>query len=509
MKNLLILLTVACLPALAAAQASAPAAPTTQPASAEPTAPAASPQTAPAQAAPADTTPVQTAPGQTAPAQTAPAQAAPVPTVPPQDTPPQDVAPTKKSAAKAGKTEPTAAGAASGASTNGPATGPLPPVQPGQGGQVVEEIIARVNNQIVTQSEFVRSKDQLKDEAKQQDAANADKLFAEREKDVLRDLIDQQLLLDKGKDLTITGDTDLIKQLDQMRKEMKLENMEDLEKEAAKQGISWEDFKQNMRNKIITQKVIGEEVGQHLTIAKEEESKFYGEHKNDMEQPESIRLSEILVAPKAVAPAAGTATPATAAANTTAPADANAPAAAAPAATNDDAETAGLAAAEAKANDLLKQIRGGAGFEDIAKKSSDGPSAAEGGALGSFKRGQLAKELEDKTFAMKAGEVTDVIRTKQGYVILKVNDHTMAGIPTLKEVEPKIQDALYYEKLQPALRAYLTKLREEAYIKLMEGYVDTGASPNQTEPVETSALKESDAKKLAKKKKKKIGFIPI
>ena len=82
-----------------------------------------------------------------------------------------------------------------------------------------------------------------------------------------------------------------------------------------------------------------------------------------------------------------------------------------------------------------------------------------------FKRGQLAKELEDKTFAMKSGEVTDVIRTKQGYVILKVVDHQMAGIPPMKDVLPKIQDALYYQKLQPALRAYLTKLREDAYIK--------------------------------------------
>ena len=128
-------------------------------------------------------------------------------------------------------------------------------------GQVVEEIIARVNNQIVTHSEFMRSKDQLKDEVKQQDAANADKLYADREKDVLRDLIDQQLLLDKGKDLSITGDTDLIKRLDQMRKDMKLDTMEELEKAATAQGISYEDFKQNLRNQIITQKVIAEEVG--------------------------------------------------------------------------------------------------------------------------------------------------------------------------------------------------------------------------------------------------------
>src|ERR1700719_2385251 len=169
-------------------------------------------------------------------------------------------------------------------------------------GQVVEEIVARVNGSIITRSEFLRSKDQLKDDVKQQDAANADKLFGEREKDILRDLIDQQPLLEKGKDLGITGDTDLIKRLDQMRKDMKLDTMEELEKAATAQGISYEDFKQNMRNQLITQKVIGEEVGSHLSIPKDEEAKFYEEHKNEMEQPEAIKLSEILVAPRKVTP---------------------------------------------------------------------------------------------------------------------------------------------------------------------------------------------------------------
>src|SRR5215475_4016596 len=170
-------------------------------------------------------------------------------------------------------------------------------------GQVVEEIIARVNNQIITRSELARSKDQLRDEVKQQDPANADKVYAEREKDVLRDLIDQQLLLEKAKDLGLSGDTDLIKQLDQMRKDMKLDSMEALEKEAEKQGISWEDFKQTQRNQIITRKVIGEEVGGHLSISKDEEQKFYDEHKEEMQHAEFIRLSEILITPKTTAPA--------------------------------------------------------------------------------------------------------------------------------------------------------------------------------------------------------------
>jgi len=363
-------------------------------------------------------------------------------------------------------------------------------------GQVVEEIVARVNNQIITKSEFARSKDQLRDEVKQQDANNADKVYAEREKDVLRDLIDQQLLLEKGKDLGISADTDLIKQLDQMRKDMKLDSMEALEKEAEKQGISWEDFKQTQKNQIITRKVIGEEVGGHLAISKEEEQKFYDDHKDEMQHAEFIRLSEILITPKAITPAPDpNATNSGSSAQT--PLDETAKQAA-------DADA--LSAAETKGKDILKQLRDGAAFEDIAKKYSDGPSAADGGALGTFERGKLAKELEDRTFAMKAGEITDVIRVKQGYAILKVDDHQMAGVPAMKDVLPRIQDALYYQKLQPALRAYLTKLREEAYIKIAQGYVDSGRSANQTEPVETATAKEADAKKL-NKKKKKLGIL--
>jgi peptidyl-prolyl cis-trans isomerase SurA len=348
----------------------------------------------------------------------------------------------------------------------------LPPLLPAD--TVVEEIIARVNNQIVTRAEYLRSKEQLKQEAQQQDPANADKIVGQRDKDVLRDLIDQQLLLDKGKDLGITADTELIKRLDEMRKDMHMDSMEDLEKAATSQGISYEDFKQNLKNQIITQQVISREVGSRMNVSKEELQQFYDEHKSQMEQPEQIRLSELLIAGKK---------------DKAPPAD----------------EQQELAAARAKADDLLAQIRKGAAFDEIAKKNSDGPTAAQGGDLGYFKRATLAKELEDKTFAMKPGEVSEVIQTKQGFVILKVTEHQQAGVPPLVAIEPKVQEAIYMQKLQPALRAYLQKLREDAYIKVADGYVDTGASPNQTAPIETTA-KESGAKEL-KKKKKKLGII--
>src|SRR6202142_3788574 len=349
----------------------------------------------------------------------------------------------------------------------------VPPLSPAD--TVIEEIIARINNQIVTRAEYLRSKESLKQEAQQQDPANAEKVIAERDKDVLRDLIDQQLLLDKGKDMGITADTELIKRLDEMRKDMHMDSMEDLEKAATSQGISYEDFKQNLKNQIITQQVISREVGSRMNVSKEELQQFYDEHKTQLEQPEQIRLSELLVTKKK---------------DKAPPAD----------------EEQELAAARAKAEDLLAQIRKGAAFDEVAKKNSDGTTAAQGGDLGYFKRATLAKELEDKTFAMKPGEVSDVIRTKQGFVILKVTEHQQAGVPPLREMEPRVQEAIYMQKLQPALRAYLQKLREEAYVVPSPGYVDTGASPNQTAPVETTA-KEAGAKELKKKKKKKLGII--
>ncbi len=361
---------------------------------------------------------------------------------------------------------------------------------------VVEEIIARVNTQIVTRTAYLRSREQIKQELQQQSPSDADKLFAEKQRDVLRDLIDQQLLLEKGKDLGITADTELIKRLDKMRKEMKLDSMEELEKAAQSQGVPFEEFKSNMRNQIITQDVISKEVGSHLSINKEDEQRFFEEHKAEMNQPERVRLSEILVAPKA--PPAEPSAPKLLTPNTP---DPQVPASGSTPSAESDAKA--LAIAQAKAEELEAQLKKGtAKFEDLAKTSSDGPTAAQGGDLNYFTRGMLAKELEDKVFAMKADEISGVIRTKQGYVILKVTEHQAAGIPTLKEVEPRIQEAIYVQKLNPALRAYLTKLREDAYIDIKPGYVDTGASAAQTKPVETS-VKQASAKEL--KKKKKLG----
>lgn len=344
---------------------------------------------------------------------------------------------------------------------------------------VVEEIIARVNNSIITRADLHREEERMMQELRQQNQTDANAI-ADRQKHLLRTLIDQQLLVQKGADMGITGDTEVIKRLDEMRKEMGASSMEELEKMAEQQGISFEDYKQNMKNSIITQQVIGREVGGRIQITHDDIQKFYDEHKAELDQPERIRLSEILVA---------------AGQKTTAPKDKDAQ----PVLTEPTPEE--LAQAETKANEALAKIKAGAKFEDVAKQFSNGPTVDQGGDLGYFKRGTLSKELEDQTFQMKAGETTGVVRTKQGFIILKVTEHVDAGVPPLKKVEDQIREAIYFQKVDPAVRAYLTKLREEAYINVKQGFVDTGASPNQTNMVYTYA--DTDKKKTAAKKKKK------
>ncbi len=312
-------------------------------------------------------------------------------------------------------------------------------------GTIVEDVVVRVNDQIITRSDVEREADQVLQEAQQQQLGPA--AAAQKQKDMLRDMIDQQLLLSRAKELGLNADADVIRQLDQIRIENKMASLDDLAAAAKQQGVSFEDFKAKIRNQILTQQVVRDEVGRRLQLSQTEETKYYQEHLKEFEQPEQVRLSEILV------PLPDSATPAQ------------------------------IVAGEKKANDLKTQVMKGTDFADLAKKSSGGPTASQGGELGMFKRGALAKVLEDQTFDLKVGESTQPIRTRQGYVILKVTQHDQAGPAPMKDVEPQIQEALYIGQMQPALRAYLTKLREQSYVDIQPGFVDSGASAKETKPV--------------------------
>jgi peptidyl-prolyl cis-trans isomerase SurA len=349
-------------------------------------------------------------------------------------------------------------------------THPTAPESP-YGGTTVAEIVARVNDQVITRADYERAMKEIDQEARQHGASMQE--ISAAHKDLLRSLIDQQLWLSKGKELGITGETELITRLNEIRKQYNLETMDDLEKAAKEQGVSFEDFKANIRNSIITQDVMHQEVGRKVQFTPGEAQRYFEQHKEDYVQPESVTLSEILVS-------TGTPAPSVTEKGAVEPDD-----------------PARQAAAQAKADEIEAKLHAGGDFAQLARTFSDGPTAAEGGNIGQFGRGKLAKVFEDATFGLKSGAITAPIRTRQGFVIFKVAQYVPGGVPQYKDVEDQVEQNFYMSRMEPATRDYLTTLREQAYLDIKPGYADTGASPRETKPIYSAYTPPA-----AKKKKK-------
>ena len=336
--------------------------------------------------------------------------------------------------------------------------------------KVVEEIVARVNNEIITLSDIEHSRSTLAEEVRQ-DCQNCtpvqlDAAIKNKQQNLLRDLIDQSLLVQKGKDLNINVEPDVVKQMDRIRQENKLKDMDEFEDALRKAGIVLEDYKSQIRNRMLTQEVIRHEVGSRIVVGRDDLQKYYDEHKKEFVRPEMVFLSEFFLS------------------------------------TEKKSEEE-ITKIELKAKTYLERIKKGEDFEELAKRYSEGTTAKEGGSLGGFERGQLAKEIEDAVFPMKRKDMTEVIRTKTGFLILKVDQRFEAGEQPLEKVEPEIQNRLYYEHMQPQLRKFLTRLREESYVVVKPGYVDAAAvASTPIIEVEPSADTAKSGKKDKKSKQK-------
>jgi peptidyl-prolyl cis-trans isomerase SurA len=334
-------------------------------------------------------------------------------------------------------------------------------------GKIIEEIVARVNNEIITSSELEKARGAAAEEAQQDCSGRCtpEQLHVaveDRQKYALRDLIDQSLLAQRGKDMGLSVEADVVKQLDQIRIQNKLKDLDELEKAVEHEGLNWDDFKNNIRNKILTQQVISREVGSHITITHEEAMKYYEEHKNEFVKPEQVALRAIELS-------------------------------------TEGKNEAQIAEQRKKAEELIKRINDGEDFAVLAKRFSDGSTAQQGGFLGVYKRGELNKQLEDMVFTMKKNQLTDVIETKQGFLIMQVLERYEAGVQPFDKVENEIMDQLYSERMQPALRDYLKTLREQSYVVIKPGYQDMAGGGN-SEIEEVSATPEVTKEKKSHKK---------
>ncbi|HEX5483978.1 MAG TPA: peptidyl-prolyl cis-trans isomerase [Terriglobia bacterium] len=302
--------------------------------------------------------------------------------------------------------------------------------------ELIDRIIARVNEEIITQRQFDSEKEKLRAQISQQysgDEVNAK--YQAAEKDLLRDMIDQDLLVQKAKDLNVNVSTSLVQRLDQIRKQMHLDSIQDLENEVEKQGLIWEDFQNNIRRHLQTQQVIEQQVGSRIMVTQAEARTYFNAHKKQFASQGGVDLAEIQVSN----------------------------------------QKWGAAQAEQRAKAALAMLQSGAKWQDTVKKYSDGPNSTSGGDVGFFPKGSLMPEISKHIQKLDVNDTSGLISAQDGYIIVKLLQRRSPGAPRFEEVRQQVENTLYEQKMQPALRDYLTTLRKESYIWRAPGYVDTGA----------------------------------
>lgn len=348
--------------------------------------------------------------------------------------------------------------------------------------QVIEEIVCKVNGDIITRTDLERDRRDAENEFRHEGMTgrNLQDAISQAMRNELRSRIDQLLLVQKGKELDLKVDGEVAKEIANIQRKSGIADPEKFQEYVKEQrGEPFEDYKSEIKNHILTQHVIRQEVSSTIKIPRQDEEQYYNDHKKDFQRQERVFLSKIYIS-------------------------------------TEGKDVAAAAAAERKAKDLVARARKGEKFSDLVQNNSDDPGAANGGEMPPFEKGQLAKNIEDALWDQPRGYVSDPFKLNDppGFYIFKIEDHQKAGLAEFEEVQFDIESKLFDPKMQPALRAYLTKLRSEAYLQIKPGYEDSGAAPGKNTAWEDPAqLKPETVTKeevAAKTKKKKIlWLIPV
>ncbi|MEJ2647198.1 MAG: peptidylprolyl isomerase [Sedimentisphaerales bacterium] len=209
--------------------------------------------------------------------------------------------------------------------------------------------------------------------------------------------------------------------------------MEDFKKFLQEDGRSYESVIKQVREGLVYERYVEKQVADQTNVTEEEAKKFYDDNPKLFETPEQVKASHILVQ-------------------------------CGPSEPNDVQQKA-----KEKIEDILKQVKDGADFAELAKATGGFPSAPDGGDLGYFGRGAMEKPFEDAAFALEPGQVSDVVQTRYGYHIITVTDHKGAGTVSFEEAKNDIINYLKIQKQSEAERKYYKSLISEATIKFPEG----------------------------------------
>ena len=301
-----------------------------------------------------------------------------------------------------------------------PATKPVPAQLP--------EVVARVNGEAINGTDLENAVKGLEGRAGGPVPADQrDRVY----RGVLDDMIGYKLLIQESKTRKIAvPDADVEAQIAQIRSQFP--GQQQFEQALAAQKMTLQDVRDDARNEIGVEKLVEGEVGSKIAVKPEAVSDFYKNNQDKFQQGPRVRASHILIQ------------------------------------VPQGADAATKAAAKTKAEGILKDLKAGKDFAAAAKENSQDPgSAVNGGDLGFFEQGQMVPPFEQAAFALKPGQMSEIVETQFGFHIIKVAEHQDSHVVPLEEAKGQIEQYLQQQNRQTETQAFVNALKAKAKIEIL------------------------------------------
>ncbi len=295
--------------------------------------------------------------------------------------------------------------------------------------QVIEEIVAIVNDDIITLSQYKQYHDSLYQMLRAQlQGEEFEKQYSLLKGEIINSMITDLLLLQAAKEKQYNVSEQVRNTIDNLKKENNIDSDAQLREELRRQGMDYEQFTKQIEDNLLRQAVIYTEVDRSIVLDESEIVNYYKLHHDEFIEPEEFKIRAIYLASEGQG--------------------------------NDEFRD--------KREEISGKINAGGDFAALAGEYADSPIKENQGDLGYFKKGQLDNVLEEAVVNLKPGETTPWVQAKNGWYLLKLEEKKESRLKSFEEVKKEIEEKLYQQKRSKKVEEFLKDLREKSYIKILK-----------------------------------------
>ena len=298
----------------------------------------------------------------------------------------------------------------------------------GQETETIKDPVAVVNGIEISSNEYETEVNLQLQQASQQGRQIPDAMLPKIKADILNHLIDREVLYQESQKKNIAVNAERVNKEIKTIKD-RFPSQEEFEKIIAEMGISEAEIKSQIERNLAIRQLIDTQVIDKITVSEADTKAYYDNNPNLFKKPEQVKASHILIKVES------------------------------------DATDLQKAQARIEIAKIQQKLKDGQDFATLAREHSQGPSAKNGGDLGYFGRGQMVKPFEDAAFALKPGQVSEIVETQFGYHLIKVVDKQPERIMAYAEVKDRLNQHLKTQRIDQEAKKYIDTLKKDAKIE--------------------------------------------